>query len=76
MLDPDGPAAPLGPTQPSHAPPALPKSPQTYHVNPPQNNALAMFNQTLNQKGLVADWPAESTGPPHALRWSVKCMGG
>jgi hypothetical protein len=34
-----------------------------------------MFNQKLQQNGYTADWPAESSGPAHALRWTVKCLG-
>jgi len=73
LIDPDGP--PSVPPQPSYVPPALPQSPpQIHHINPPQNNILATFNQTLQQNGMTAEWPAESVGPAHALRWSVKCM--
>jgi hypothetical protein len=56
--------------------PALPQSPsQMQFINPAQDNTLAIFNQKLQQNGMAAEWPAESVGPAHALRWNVKCVG-
>jgi hypothetical protein len=76
LIEPDDPPVHSNPPQPSQLPPAIPQSPQhTHHINPAQGNALAMFNQTLQQNGMTAEWPAESSGPPHALRWSVRCLG-
>lgn len=75
LIDPDQPATHPCPTQPSQLPPALPGSPQqTQFINSAQDNILATFNQKLQQKGFTADWSAESTGPAHALRWTVKCI--
>jgi ribonuclease-3 len=75
LIEPDDPPVHSNPPQPSQLPPAIPQSPQhTHHINPAQGNALAMFNQTLQQNGMTAEWPAESSGPPHALRWSVRCL--
>jgi dsRNA-specific ribonuclease len=71
LIDPDG--TPAGPQQPPNTPPALPHS-QIHHS--PQNNSLSAFNQQCGQIGYSVEWPAESNGPAHALRWSVKCMGG
>ena len=37
--------------------------------------ALAQFNQIAQQHAYGVEWQAESSGPPHALRWTVKCIG-
>jgi hypothetical protein len=36
---------------------------------------LPMFNQAATQRRLIVDYPSTFTGPPHAGRWVVKCMG-
>jgi ribonuclease-3 len=60
------------PQPPTRPPPLPPRSPPN---NTPSNlTPLAIFNQTLQQNGYGVEWPAESTGPPHALVWTVKCI--
>lgn len=61
------------PPQPSHAPPALPGQ-AAQNAGGVGMTPLALFNQTAQQHGFGVGWPAESTGPAHALRWSVKCV--
>ncbi|KAG6862194.1 hypothetical protein C0995_004276 [Termitomyces sp. Mi166 len=72
-----------------HLPPHMhPSSPQPLqHVPPPMPlpNPLApaqpnlpflpLFNQTATQRRVVVEYPAEFSGPPHAGRWTVRCIG-
>ncbi|KIM82356.1 hypothetical protein PILCRDRAFT_820762 [Piloderma croceum F 1598] len=77
LIDPNDQSANSAPPQPTQMPPALPQSPsQIQSINPAQDNILAIFNQRLQQNGMTAEWPAESIGPAHALRWHVKCVVG
>lgn len=58
------------PPQPSQPPPPLPNPPQGQPIS-----FLPMFNQTANQRRLGVEYTAQFFGPPHAGRWTVKCMG-
>jgi hypothetical protein len=58
------------PPQPSQPPPPLPNTPQNQAIS-----FLPMFNQTANQRRLGVEYQAQFFGPPHAGRWTVKCMG-
>ncbi|KAH7930606.1 hypothetical protein BV22DRAFT_1028326 [Leucogyrophana mollusca] len=60
------------PPQPYQPPPAVPPPPTTSSA--PSTGVLAVFNQTMTQRGLTVEWPAESTGPPHQPRWVVRCI--
>ncbi|KZT02927.1 uncharacterized protein LAESUDRAFT_660725, partial [Laetiporus sulphureus 93-53] len=40
-----------------------------------QSTFLPLFNQTANQRRLAVDYPAQFSGPPHAGRWTVQCVG-
>jgi len=57
------------PPQPSQPPPPLPNTPQNQPIS-----FLPMFNQTANQRRLGVEYQAQFFGPPHAGRWTVKCM--
>jgi len=35
---------------------------------------LPLFNQTANQRRCTVEYPAEFTGPPHAGKWTVRCV--
>lgn len=74
------PAPPL-PPQPAAPPPPLPNMPDA----PPLSNPLApaqphtaflpLFNQTANQRRMFVEYPATFSGPAHAGKWTVKCVG-
>jgi hypothetical protein len=36
---------------------------------------LPLFNQTAAQRRVTVEYPAEFIGPPHAGRWTVRCIG-
>jgi dsRNA-specific ribonuclease len=57
------------PPQPAQPPPPLPNTPQNQAIS-----FLPMFNQTANQRRLGVEYQAQFFGPPHAGRWTVKCM--
>lgn len=59
--------------QPHGRSPAASQSPS--NTGPSNMTPLALFNQTAQQNGYGVEWPAESTGPAHALVWTVKCIG-
>ncbi|KIJ66250.1 hypothetical protein HYDPIDRAFT_86964 [Hydnomerulius pinastri MD-312] len=65
-------SASVTPVPPSAPPPPMPGTPTG---NTPSVNALALFNQTCSQRGLIINWESESEGPPHQPRWQVKCLG-
>lgn len=62
------------PPPPSNPPPPLPQNP----LNPaqPQTTFLPLFNQTATQRRIAVDYPAAFSGPAHAGRWTVRCVGG
>jgi hypothetical protein len=81
---PPQPAAPPPPeptSVPPSAPPGIP-SPMNHPLpaNPTAPSAasgvtfLPMFNQVATQRRLAVEYPAEFSGPPHAGRWTVKCV--
>jgi len=59
------------PPPPANAPPPLP-NPMT--PAQPTTAFLPMFNQTANQRRVFVEYPAQFSGPPHAGRWTVKCV--
>lgn len=62
------PAQPPPPPPPMNPPPPLPTA-------QPQAAFLPLFNQTATQRRLVVEYPASFSGPAHAGRWTVKCVG-
>ena len=62
------PAQPTPPPPPMNPPPPLPTA-------QPQAAFLPLFNQTATQRRLVVEYPASFSGPAHAGRWTVKCVG-
>lgn len=63
------------PPPPPVAPPPLPM----VGINPlspaqPQAAFLPLFNQTATQRRLSVEYPAVFSGPPHAGKWTVKCV--
>jgi hypothetical protein len=76
------PAIPLLPPPPSNPPPPLPMPPtmSTSMSNPlapaqPNTAFLPLFNQTANQRRMFVEYPATFSGPAHAGKWMVKCVG-
>lgn len=68
------PPPPMGAApQPLAPPPPLPMNPLA--PAQPQAAFLPLFNQTANQRRLAVEYPAQFTGPAHAGRWSVQCVG-
>ena len=66
------------PPPPSAAPPPLPPQPLPPNpLNPaqPQSAFLPLFNQTAQQRRLEVSYPAQFSGPAHAGRWTVQCLG-
>ncbi|KAI0048334.1 hypothetical protein FA95DRAFT_1678383 [Auriscalpium vulgare] len=64
------PGAYSNPPPPSATPPPLPVS----SAFASQSAILPIFNQLCSQRRVTLDWPAVSTGPPHAPSWTVDCM--
>lgn len=65
---------PPPPPPPASAPPPLPM------FNPlapaqPHSAFLPLFNQTAQQRRLEVQYPAQFSGPAHAGRWTVLCLG-
>lgn len=46
-------------------------------IAPAQPNLafLPLFNQTATQRRVTVEYPAEFSGPSHAGKWTVKCVG-
>lgn len=72
------------PPQPTSVPPPPPppplRPPPRLSSNPlapaqPHLPFLPMFNQAASQRRVVLDYVSESSGPSHAPRWTVKCIG-
>ena len=63
---------PPPPPPPMSSPPPLPNP-----LAPAQQSTafLPLFNQTANQRRVFVEYPAQFSGPPHAGRWTVKCVG-
>lgn len=73
-------------SQPPPSPPSyIPLRPRPPHSHSPLPNPLApaqpnlpflpLFNQTAAQRHVTVAYPAEFSGPPHAGRWKVQCVG-
>lgn len=60
------------PPQPQSVPPPIP---QSTVANSLQQTFLQAFNIRCAQNHLHLDYQAEFSGPPHAGRWSVSCVG-
>ncbi|KAJ3483127.1 hypothetical protein NLI96_g6521 [Meripilus lineatus] len=77
---PPEPAFPPPPPPPTGAPPPQPPPPPVPPMsNPlapalPQTAFLPLFNQTATQRRLPIEYPATFSGPPHAGKWSVRCL--
>jgi hypothetical protein len=83
--------APLPPAPPRDSPmsfqssqPALRDSSMPYQPPPPPPVTvqaqtgmayLPLFNQTASQRRVNVEWPATFSGPSHAGKWFVKCIG-
>ncbi len=63
----------MPPPQPLMPAPPLPPNPLA--PAQPQSAFLPLFNQTAQQRRLEVQYPAQFTGPPHAGRWTVHCLG-
>jgi len=73
---------PPPPPPPSIPPPVQPPPPKGMpnFGNPlapaqPHLAFLPLFNQTAIQRGLSVTYPASFSGPPHAGKWNVTCVG-
>lgn len=73
---------PPPPPPPSVPPPVQPPPPKgmpsfTNPLAPAQPHLafLPLFNQTAIQRGLGVTYPASFSGPPHAGKWNVTCVG-
>lgn len=73
---------PPPPPPPSIPPPIQPPPPKGMPSfgNPlapaqPHLAFLPLFNQTATQRGLSVGYPATFSGPPHAGKWHVSCVG-
>lgn len=73
---------PQPPPPPSAPPPMQPPPPKGMPSfgNPlapaqPHSAFLPLFNQTATQRGLSVGYPATFSGPPHAGKWHVTCVG-
>ena len=66
------PPPPVGPPPPLPMPPMMPNP-----LAPAQPNTafLPLFNQTANQRRMFVEYPAQFSGPAHAGKWNVKCVG-
>jgi len=70
-----GTAASKPPGTQAAAPADYPMGPPPGATPPPQSvPRLAYFNQVTTQMGYSVQWAAESTGPPHMPRWTVRCI--
>lgn len=63
-----------------HRPPAPPVNAPAQIPNPlapaqPNLPFLPLFNQTASQRRCVVEYPAVFSGPSHAGKWTVKCIG-
>jgi hypothetical protein len=79
------PAIFVGAQPPRSPPPKFIHSPPPHQITPMIPNPLApaqpslpflpLFNQTAAQRRVAVEYPAEFIGPPHAGRWTVRCIG-
>lgn len=66
---------PPQPPPPSNPPPPLPSFPNPLSPAQPNTAFLPLFNQTANQRRMFVEYPAQFSGPAHAGKWTVKCVG-
>ena len=64
----------MPPPPPPGMPPPLPPSNPLAPAQP-QSAFLPLFNQTAQQRRLEVQYLAQFSGPPHAGRWTVQCLG-
>lgn len=74
----------VGAQPPRSPPPKFIHSPPPHQAPPVIPNPLApaqpslpflpLFNQTAAQRRVMVEYPAEFIGPPHAGRWTVRCI--
>ena len=71
------PFTPPEPAMPPPPPPMMPPPPVPNPLAPAQQSTafLPLFNQTANQRRLFVEYPAQFSGPAHAGKWTVKCVG-
>ncbi|KAJ3554645.1 hypothetical protein NM688_g2999 [Phlebia brevispora] len=71
MVTPPEPSSIPPPPPPLNPPPPLPNP-----LAPAQQSTafLPLFNQTANQRRVFVEYPAQFSGPPHAGKWTVKCV--
>jgi hypothetical protein len=61
-----------------HPPPHLHPPPSLLNPLAPAQPSLPflpLFNQTATQRRVTVEYPAEFSGPSHAGRWTVQCVG-
>lgn len=63
------------PPPPAGPPPPLPAQPNPLTPAQPNTAFLPLFNQTANQRRMFVEYPAQFSGPAHAGKWTVKCVG-
>ncbi|KAF5384825.1 hypothetical protein D9615_001373 [Tricholomella constricta] len=64
---------PPSPPRQRHTPPHM-TLPNPLAPAQPSLPFLPLFNQTATQRRVTVEYPAEFSGPPHAGRWSVRCI--
>ncbi|KAK0464992.1 uncharacterized protein EV420DRAFT_1512273 [Desarmillaria tabescens] len=55
-------------------PPPPPKLPNPMTPAQPHLAFLPQFNEKASQRRVVVEYPAQFSGPPHAGKWTVKCV--
>ncbi|KAK0478321.1 hypothetical protein IW261DRAFT_1482901 [Armillaria novae-zelandiae] len=55
-------------------PPPLPKLPNPMTPAQPHLAFLPQFNEKASQRRVVVEYPAQFSGPPHAGKWTVRCV--
>ncbi|KAK0456632.1 hypothetical protein EV421DRAFT_1895840 [Armillaria borealis] len=59
---------------PMAKPPPPPKLPNPMTPAQPHLAFLPQFNEKASQRRVVVEYPAQFSGPPHAGKWTVKCV--
>ncbi|PBK77383.1 hypothetical protein ARMSODRAFT_279219 [Armillaria solidipes] len=65
---------PLFSPVPMAKPPPPPKLPNPMTPAQPHLAFLPQFNEKASQRRVVVEYPAQFSGPPHAGKWTVKCV--
>ncbi|KAG7450691.1 uncharacterized protein BT62DRAFT_530297 [Guyanagaster necrorhizus] len=65
---------PMFPPLPIAKPPPPPKQPNPITPAQPHLAFLPQFNEKASQRRVVVEYPAQFSGPPHAGKWTVKCV--